>query len=64
MRIFGYEIRILRPISDINKQIEHNGEKFIPSEELKVMGTFKPYKDDSCYVLRKLIEWNFDVYNK
>ena len=32
---------ILRPLSDLTKEIEHNGEKFVPYYQLKVLGLVK-----------------------
>ena len=37
---------ILRPLSDLVKQIEINGEKFIPAEELIKIGIQKGYIED------------------
>ena len=68
---------ILRPLSDLTKEIEHNGEKFIPWHELE----FGIDKDldieiivgDSEYLyisytelrneMQKLFEWHFDVFD-
>lgn len=62
---------ILRPISDIEKEIEVNGEIFIPLEKLESMfgdctkltdtmlvGSFVPFG-----IVQKLFEWHFDVFN-
>jgi len=36
----GYNLRpLLRPLSDLTKEIEHNGEKFVPADELNKMVT-------------------------
>lgn len=66
---------ILRPLSDLTKEIEHNGKTFIPIES-KTVG-FLRLKDGkkrelsrSCFVLevleydlvQKLLEWHFDVF--
>lgn len=67
----------LRPLSDLTKEIEHNGEKFVPIDELNNIG------DDECdryndyfneenisdvnwllepfIIFQKLIEWHFDI---
>ena len=67
---------VLRPLSDLTKEIEHNGEKFIPWHKLE----FGIDKDldieiivgDSEYLylsyiglrneMQKLFEWHFDVF--
>lgn len=37
---------ILRPLSDLTKEIEHNGERFVPKELLReISGAFKPTDD-------------------
>lgn len=37
---------ILRPLSDLTKEIEHDGEKFVPKEKLRVLsGAFNPDED-------------------
>jgi hypothetical protein len=44
---YGYEIRpILRPLSDLTKEIDHNGEKFVPIVELAKIAT----KEKKCYI--------------
>jgi hypothetical protein len=61
---------ILRPLSDLTKEIEHNGERFVPRDEFTdyewdkyccfdlPLDRFLPYDTFS-----KLIEWHFDVFN-
>lgn len=65
---------ILRPLSDLVKEIEHNGEKFVPIEWLDK--NIAPSKKQSntvtftngyiemCYYseYQKLFEWHFDVF--
>lgn len=46
---------ILRPLSDLTKEIEHNGEKFVPMKKLKTGGTNK----DSVYTVD---DWNGTNY--
>lgn len=71
-----YYSLILRPLSDLSKEIEHNGEKFIPKKEL-----IKEFKDIifdkrafdldlgvniinyPFWVVNKLLEWHFDLFN-
>lgn len=60
---------ILRPMSDLTKEIEHNGEKFVPEEVLMRLNQ----KDSSDYfselildayeITSKLFEWHFDVFD-
>lgn len=40
---------ILRPLSDLTKEIEHNGEKFVPIEELKEIFIKDPKKGCDHY---------------
>lgn len=56
---------ILRPLSDIKKEILHNGEKFIPSVTLRLsypseMIGLNP-STWSFRVIQKLVEWHFDI---
>lgn len=63
---------ILRPLSDITKEIEHNGEKFVPYNEIRKNYGFSKsdlayLQRNLCYITRygiceKLFEWNFDVF--
>lgn len=58
---------ILRPLSDLTKEIEHNGEIFIPSVTLRLsypteMIGLNP-ATWSFRVVLKLIEWRFDIAN-
>lgn len=46
---------ILRPLSDLTKEIEHNGEKFVPIDFINC--------EFACNVPNK-IEWNQSVRNK
>lgn len=59
---------ILRPLSDLTKEIERNGEKFIPCEQFSydmecmlrlgdVDTGCQPYS-----LIQKLIEWHFDIF--
>lgn len=59
---------ILRPLSDLTKEIEHNGEMFIPCEQFSydmecmlrlgdVDTGCQPYS-----LIQKLIEWHFDIF--
>ena len=41
---YNYHKPILRPLSDLTKEIEHNGEKFVPMEYILSM-TSKSFKD-------------------
>jgi hypothetical protein len=64
---------LLRPLSDLTKEIEHNGEKFVPNEKLNwdegnvnhfIQRDSQDYVD---YIIRpfehrQLCEWHFDVF--
>lgn len=56
---------LLRPLSDLTKEIEHNGEKFVPSEKL-LDSSMLQYTDDIRMLrhgdVEKLHEWHFDVF--
>ena len=69
---------ILRPLSDLTKEIEHNGEKFVPNEYLN--SDCKKYCTPEDWdailfieveninsvpyvIVNQLIEWNFDIFN-
>lgn len=62
---------ILRPLSDLTKEMEHNGEKFVPFHRLNCytkftksdLGTIKDFWHCRNYiVVEKLFEWHFDVF--
>ncbi len=63
---------ILRPLSDLTKEIEVNGEKFVPYEMLNYKPTIKHVADYpfsfidlqyiSYYSFDCLLEWHFDVF--
>jgi hypothetical protein len=62
---------ILRPMSDITKPIEHEGERFVPIEEIhlyhnfSIVHTSDLHKDPTRYphtMVIKLIEWHFDIF--
>ena len=69
-RYFNKYKSILYPLSNLTKEIEHNGEKFIPTIIIsKIMSNGDwllicskvninnlPY-----YIVEKLIEWHFDI---
>ena len=68
---------LLRPLSDLTKEIEHNGEKFVPIDELNNIGDAEcdRYNDyfneenisdvnwllEPFIIFQKLIEWKFDL---
>jgi hypothetical protein len=66
---------VLRPISDLTKEIEHNGEKFVPINKLSggngsvsFLYDFVKEKTKSIYqvnywIVEKLFEWHFDIHN-
>lgn len=57
---------ILRPLSDLTKEIEVNGEKFVPSKKLGFTDenigdfhtSFAPY-----FIIKLLLEWHFDIFS-
>ncbi len=64
---------VLKPLSDLTKEIEHNGEKFVPIEELQLHEPnenveFAFYKTSDWLTFnwthveaQKLFEWHFDI---
>ncbi len=60
---------ILRPLSDLTKEIEHNGEKFVPFEKVGIWEGKRPLKHTGrilCWpyeAIEDLISWHFDVFN-
>jgi len=62
---------LLRPISDLTKEIEVNGEKFVPHLELGGRPNLKDYdfvyfkkniENLSFGLIQQLLEWHFDIY--
>jgi len=69
----GFEsvMPILRPLSDLTKEIEHNGEKFVPLNELGFKDNydlaielfFKTELEElPVRIFNKLLEWHFDFF--
>jgi len=70
---------ILRPLSDLTKEIEHNGERFVPRNNdllgkyeictypnfnfFDSFGSNENIEELPFYVIQKLFEWHFDVFN-
>ena len=60
---------ILHPLSDLTKEIEHKGEKFIPIKKIAIYNPNNMEYLIECVVtglveyivLRQLIEWHFDI---
>lgn len=54
---------ILRPLSDLTKEIEINEKKFVPKIELEKIGTI-PLSISYYYhsQIEKLLKWHFDIY--
>ena len=59
---------LLRPLSSLTEEIEHNGERFVPIEELQLQNIkiieitnanveLLPY-----WAVQKLHEWHFDIH--
>lgn len=58
---------ILRPLSDLTKEIEVNGEKFVPIEEFEKAGYIFPLNEDNFHnlpfgIVNILLKWHFDIY--
>lgn len=61
---------VLLPLSDLTKEIEHNGEKFVPMDILyNEFSQYDCFEFDNINVLnnpynqiQNLLEWHFDVY--
>ncbi len=63
---------ILRPLSDLTKEIEINGEKILPLVELHriknngdwigVQNRNKSIEENPYWVIQKLLEWHFDIF--
>lgn len=58
---------ILRPLSDLTKEIEHNGERFVPVVNLGWNSYDHILKSNICTTISyeymvKLFEWHFDVF--
>ena len=59
----------LHPLSDLTKEIEHKGEKFIPMKKIAIYNPNNVEYLIECVVtglveyivLRQLIEWHFDI---
>ena len=66
---------IIRPLSDLTKQIEHNGEEFVPIQEIfnhtlcyaeMQNGLYESFvvfgiTQKPFWMVEKLIEWHFDI---
>lgn len=67
---------ILHPLSDLTKEIEVNGEKFVPIEKLRTQGYNLNFDDDFTFedfinfdilnnsfgFVQLLLKWHFDIY--
>lgn len=63
---------ILRPLSDFTKEIEVNGEKFVPKDKLfhsdnrwiqfKKSITKNAIHCEPYYIVENLLKWHFDVF--
>lgn len=65
---------LLRPLSDLTKEIEHNGERFVPIERISEMygidimtdernNLIAPITLEPYNAIRQLCEWHFDLFN-
>lgn len=62
---------LLRPLSDLTRQIEHNGQKFVPHEKLHLsFSDVTNFLSEDLWIgqwwdyekVTKLLEWHFDIY--
>jgi hypothetical protein len=59
---------ILRPLSQLSKEIDHNDERFVPIEKIKEMypsDTFSSTSNAAQWsyrVVSKLLSWHFDLF--
>lgn len=67
--IYGDFKLLLRPLSDLTKEIEHNGEMFYPYHKLKLpldLALNMDYRNINNFpykVISQMIEWHFDVFD-
>jgi hypothetical protein len=68
---------VLRPLSDLTREIEHDGEKFVPSDywdhlingneiNIELITMAEHHYNDywlPYFVHQKLFEWHFDVFD-
>lgn len=68
LNVGGYDYKlediqlILHPL-DLTKEIEHNGEKFVPRDKFYGNPLDFKIRENSYDVVQKLLEWHFDIYN-
>lgn len=66
--LLSKHLPILRPLSDLTKEIEVNGEKFLPIERIKKMYPSDTFSSTanlakwSYRIIEKLCEWHFDIF--
>jgi hypothetical protein len=67
---FNHIKPILRPLSDLTKEIEVDGEKFVPIEKMEQMGWFNRDCLNAYTILnipyamvQILLSWYFDIHN-
>ena len=61
---------VLRPLSDLTKEIEHSEKRFVPSNELRLFlqcdidwwSDYNNIKYSQYDMVNKLIQWHFDVF--
>lgn len=60
---------ILRPLSDLTKEITHNGETFVPFQKVAIFKDEYSLKEEALtgfvpvIVFNMLCEWKFDVFS-
>lgn len=61
---------LLRPLSDLTKEIEHNGERFFPASKMTTHGFHNDFWNEDEFDYRylyaldyqKLLSWHFDIF--
>ena len=57
---------LLRPLSQLSKEIDHNGDRFVPMDLLAEDSCFYFDKEyvlrQPYWVVEKLLSWHFDIY--
>lgn len=62
---------LLRPLSDLTKEIEHNGERFVPidyflgddGDNILNAAQIKDFSGVEYSLVTKLLSWHFDIYS-
>jgi hypothetical protein len=61
--VYFYEVVLIcHPLSGLTKEIEHNGERFVPIEITGIIDWEYGYEKLPYWLIQKLFEWHFDVF--